>query len=94
MLFLSAALISCSQNEDIITDDVADGTEITTTVSDKDDNHVISHNPDILVPVFPGRVTLVVGHWLTENGNNGGGGGNDEGVSIDPDFTDEIIVGF
>lgn len=33
MFLLSAALLSCSQQDDIISNDVADGTEITTTVS-------------------------------------------------------------
>jgi len=58
------------------------------TVRDRDDDRVISHNPDILVPVFPGRITLVVGHWLTEI-NEGGGG-----ITIDPDFIHEIIIHF
>jgi len=58
------------------------------TVSDREDGRVISHNPGILVPVFPGRVTLVVGHWLTEVKEGGGG------VLIDPDFSDEIIIHF
>jgi len=57
------------------------------SVRDKDDGHTISHNPGILVPVFPGRVTLVVGHWLTETSEGGG-------VSVDPDFTDEIVIHF
>ncbi len=59
------------------------------TVSDKETNDVISSNPGILVPVFPGRVTLVVGHWLTETQGAHGGG-----IDIDPDFTDEIILHF
>ncbi len=59
------------------------------TVRDKNDDRVINDNPGILVPVFPGRVTLVVGHWFTEEGNEGGGG-----VSIDPGFTDEIVITF
>jgi len=59
------------------------------TVSDKSDDRVINDNSGILVPVFPGRVTLVVGHWLTEESQKGGGG-----VSIDPGFTDEIVVTF
>lgn len=58
------------------------------TVSDKKDDRVINHNPGILVPVFPDRVTLVIGHWLTKI-NEGGGG-----VFIDPDFTDEIVIHF
>jgi len=58
------------------------------TVSDKADGHAISHNPDIRVPVFPSRVTLVVGHWLTKSAEGGGG------VSIDPEFTDEIVIHF
>lgn len=62
--------------------------QIDVTVSDREDGRVVSRNPGILVPLFPGRVTLVVGHWLTEV-NEGGGG-----VLIDPDFTDEIIIHF
>lgn len=58
------------------------------TIGDKDDGRVISDNPEVLVPVFPGRVTLVVGRWLTKIEENGGG------VSIDPDFTDEIVIHF
>ncbi len=58
------------------------------TVSDRTDGRVVSRNPGILVPLFPGRVTLVVGHWLTEV-NEGGGG-----VLIDPDFSDEIVIHF
>ncbi len=58
------------------------------TVSDQKEERVINHNPGILVPVFPGRVTLVVGHWLTKI-NEGSGG-----VSIDPNFTDEIVIHF
>jgi len=58
------------------------------TVGDKADGSVINYNHDIRVPVFPGRVTLVVGHWLTKV-NDGGGG-----VSIDPNFTDEIVIHF
>ncbi len=61
---------------------------IDVTVRDKEDGRLISHNPELLVPVFPGRVTLVVGHWLTEV-NDGGGG-----VSIDPNFSDEIVIHF
>lgn len=61
---------------------------INITVRDKTDAGVISDNPGILVPVFPGRVTLVVGHWLTDDAEGGGG------VSIDPDFTDEIVIHF
>jgi len=59
------------------------------TVRNKKTDDVISNNPGILVPVFPGRVTLVVGHWLTatEEGNGGG-------VSVDPNFTDEIVLHF
>jgi len=41
------------------------------------------------VPVFPGRVTFVVGRWLTKINESGGGG-----VSIDPGFSDEIIIQF
>lgn len=59
------------------------------TVRDKDSETVISQNSDILVPVFPGRVTLVVGHWLTKKADSGGGG-----VVIDPNFSDEIILHF
>jgi len=62
--------------------------QVNISVSGKSDGHAISYNPNILVPVFPGRVTLVVGHWLTEI-NEGGGG-----VSVDPDFTDEIVIHF
>ncbi len=58
------------------------------TVSDREDGRVISRNPGILAPLFPGRVTLVVGHWLTEVKEGGGG------VLIDPDFSDEIIIHF
>jgi len=58
------------------------------TVSNREDGRVISSNPGILVPLFPGRVTLVVGHWLTEVKNDGGG------VLIDSDFSDEIIIRF
>lgn len=59
------------------------------TVRDKETAAVVSSNPGILVPVFPGRVTLVVGHWLTEaQGAHGGG------VVVDPDFTDEIVLHF
>jgi len=61
---------------------------VNVTVSDKEDGRTISRNPGILVPVFPGRVTLVLGHWLTEV-NEGGGG-----VFIDPDFSDEIVIHF
>ncbi len=61
---------------------------INITVSNKISGEIINDNPGILVPVFPGRVTLVVGHWLSET--KGGGGG----VSIDPDFTDEIVIKF
>ncbi len=60
------------------------------TVREKDDGSVVSNNPGILVPVFPGRVTLVVGHWLTEKADESGDGG----VSIDPDFSNEIIIRF
>jgi len=62
--------------------------DINITVSDKKREHVINYNPGIRVPVFPGHVTLVVGHWLSET-NEGGGG-----VQIDPDFTDEIVIHF
>jgi len=58
------------------------------TVSDRKENRVINHNSGILVPVFPDRVTLVIGHWLTKI--NAGGGG----VFIDPGFTDEIVIHF
>ncbi len=58
------------------------------TVRDKTCGDVISNNPGILVPVFPGRVSLVVGHWLTDEAEGGGG------VSIDPAFTDEIVIRF
>jgi len=58
------------------------------TVSDKKDGRTINHNPGILVPVFPDRVTLVIGHWLTKINEDGGG------VFIDPDFTDEIVIHF
>jgi len=58
------------------------------TVRHKSDNNTISNNPGILVPVFPGHVTIVVGHWLTDDAEGGGG------VSIDPDFTDEIVIHF
>lgn len=58
------------------------------TVSDREAGRVVSHNAGILAPLFPGRVTLVVGHWLTEVKGDGGG------VLIDPDFSDEIIVHF
>jgi len=61
------------------------------TVRDKTDDGTISNNPGILVPVFPGRVTLVVGHWLSEKVDDDGDGG---GVSIDPDFSNEIIIRF
>jgi len=60
------------------------------TVRDKDNNRVINHNSDILVPVFPGRVTIVLGHWLTEINDSSGGGG----VLVDPEFTDEIVIHF
>jgi len=60
------------------------------TVRDKADGSTVSRNPGILVPVFPGRVTLVVGHWLTEKAGDSGDGG----VSIDPDFSNEIIIRF
>jgi len=59
------------------------------SVRNKDTDDIISNNPGILVPVFPGRVTLVVGHWLTSTEKGDGGG-----VSIDSDFTDEIILHF
>lgn len=62
--------------------------QVDVTVSDREDDRVVSHNPGILVPLFPGRVTLVVGHWLTEVNEDGGG------VLIDPDFTDEIVIHF
>ncbi len=58
------------------------------TVRDKRDNSTVSSNPGILVPTFPGRVTLVVGHWLSQVHEGGGG------ISIDPDFTDEIVIHF
>lgn len=58
------------------------------TVRDKDTDGVISDNPGILVPVFPGRVTFVVGHWLTVVEEGGGG------VTVNPDFTNEIILHF
>jgi len=58
------------------------------TVSNKNSGDVINDNSNVLVPVFPGRVTLVVGHWLTEISEGGGG------VSVDPDFTDEIVIHF
>ncbi len=58
------------------------------TVGEQTDGRIVSYNPNILVPIFPGRVTLVVGHWLTEI--NGGGGG----IAIDPNFTDEIVIHF
>ncbi len=58
------------------------------TVSDREDGRVVSSNPGILVPLFPGRVTLVVGHWLTEVKEGGGG------VLIDPGFSDEIVIRF
>lgn len=63
---------------------------INITVHDNDADRVVNHNSNIAVPVFPGRVTLVLGHWLTEFSENGGGGG----VVVDPDFTDEIVVRF
>ncbi len=62
--------------------------QVDVTVSDREDGRVVSRNPGILVPLFPGRVTLVVGHWLTEVKEDGGG------VLIDPDFTDEIVIHF
>ncbi len=58
------------------------------TVGNKTEDYVINHNPDILVPIFPGRVTLVVGHWLVKVNDSGGG------IIIDPSFTDEIIIRF
>jgi len=61
---------------------------INITVIDKIDGRVINYNPNVLVPVFPGRVTFVVGHWLTDVREGGGG------VSIDPNFTDEIVIHF
>jgi len=57
-------------------------------VKDKRDNSAISSDSGILVPVFPGRVTLVVGHWLSQVHEGGGG------ISIDPNFTDEIVIHF
>lgn len=60
------------------------------TVRNTETSNVISSNPGILVPVFPGRVTLVVGHWLTDHPQGVPGGG----VAVDPDFTDEIILHF
>jgi len=57
-------------------------------VQDKDNDQTISKNHNVLVPVFPGRVTLVVGHWLTEINEKGGG------IVIDPTFTDEIVIRF
>jgi len=61
---------------------------INVIVSNKISGETINNNPDILVPIFPGRVTLVVGHWLSEIKGEGGG------VSIDPDFTNEIVIKF
>lgn len=61
---------------------------VNVTVVNKINGETINDNPGILVPVFPGRVTFVVGHWLSEI--KGGGGG----VLIDPDFTDEIVIRF
>lgn len=58
------------------------------TVSDRNDGRVINSNTGVRVPVFPGRVTLVVGNWLTTV-NDGGGG-----VVIDPDFNNEIVIRF
>ncbi len=58
------------------------------TVKEKNDNRVINDNPNTLVPIFPGRVTLVVGHWLTEEQKGGGG------IVIDPNFTNEIVIHF
>lgn len=62
--------------------------QVDVTVSDRENGRVVSRNPGILVPLFPGRVTLVVGHWLTEIQEDGGG------VLVDPDFSDEIIIHF
>jgi len=59
------------------------------TVRDTETDGDISGNTGTLVPVFPGRVTLVVGHWLTSTVEGSGGG-----VVIDPGFTDEIILHF
>lgn len=58
------------------------------SVKQKSDDTQISSNPGILVPIFPEMVTLVVGHWLTETIEGGGG------VSVDPNFTDEIVIHF
>lgn len=58
-------------------------------VVDKNDpGSVISDNPGILVPLFSDRTTLVVGHWMTETHEGGGG------VSVDPDFSNEIVIHF
>jgi len=61
---------------------------INVKVSDKTNGETVNNNPGILVPVFPGSVTLVVGHWLSETKEDGGG------VLIDPGFTDEIVITF
>ena len=58
------------------------------SVLHREDAYMISHNPGVLVPIFPNMVTLVVGHWLTEQAEGGGG------VMVDPDFTDEIVLHF
>ena len=58
------------------------------SVKDRSDDTLISNSPGVLVPLFPDMVTLVVGHWLTEQAEGGGG------VMIDPGFTDEIVLHF
>jgi len=57
-------------------------------VYDKLGGQIINYNPNILVPIFPGRVTLVVGQWFTDISEGGGG------IGVDPDFTDEIVIHF
>lgn len=58
------------------------------SVREKADDTPISNNEGIMVPIFQGKVTLVVGHWMLETLEGGGG------VAVDPNFTDEIVLHF
>ena len=47
-----------------------------------------SKNSGVNVPVLTDKVTIVLGHWMTVKSEGGGG------VSVDPVFTDEIVIRF
>lgn len=62
---------------------------IALTIYDDHINNPINAHDGVQVPVFKDKVTLAVGHWLTERGQGGGGG-----FRVDPSFTDEIVIHF